>query len=452
MRLRNSGITVVAFGVALISGCGGGIYTVDPVFTRSPDGTSSAFYKKEGVNGSLFSKEVVVDFESTEFKRQLNGARQTLSERNNLLLKLVVFSDQICTDHLGSIKGTSSTTNVGLGLFTSLFSGLASISAGTAAKTYAATSTVTNSSRSLVNEEVYRQHFADAIIEKISESRKAKRNAVIAGLDAPLASYSIDRGITDLIEYHQQCSFYRGAASLLDAAKKRPTEGGEAPKDGTTPGAVTDATTVINPIVAERKVDASVATLGGGYSRYELSLVDTNGDTRVTGLKSSVVTGASISIDLAELAKKFSAGTLVSLQSFVYKTPSALPVVRGSTAAVFYPTLKDASIDPGKGALDPKTGKSLVTLTFPKNYDQAYTTLTKEILVNATLKDDEKVKFKEAKCAPDKDGKCAIEFEPVAPLSETAKSKNFFIKLTTNFELPAISSPEIEVVVTPPAK
>lgn len=434
----------------LVSGCGGGYYAVDPIFTRSPSVSQNSFYKTESVN-DRFSREVVVDFESKEFKTQLSAARASQRGRNDLLLKLVMFSEQICTEHLGSIKGTSSEVNLGLGFLTSFFSAMASISAGTAAKTYAATSTVTNSSRSLVNEEVYRQHFADAITEKINETRKAKRAAIVAGLDLPLQSYSIDRGITDLVDYHQECSFYRGASSLLDAAKKRPTEGAGPAQDSASAAGGANPTTIVNPIVADKKVVASVATLSGGYHRYELRLVDTASGKEVAIPEASakVVTGSAINFDTPNTKASLDEGALVILRSYVYKTPAGAPLVRDSIPAVFYPTAEQAAIKASQGTLE-TTGKVRLALEFPKNYERAYPGLPEKMIATAEYKnDDVKVQFNGATCAPDKDRKCEIELTPEAGSIDTITARPFGISLTMNFEQPAVHGGRVEVTAEP---
>lgn len=407
----------------VISGCGGGYYTVDPLFSRDPQAGDESYYSSEREQGELWS-EKVINFESKNFTRQLKAARSSRSDRNDLLLKLLIFSDRICVGHLGSIKGTATQLNVSLGVATSWLSALATLTTGTAAKTYAATSTLTNASRSIINEEVYRQHFADAIIDKINENRKAKRNLIVSGFDKGVDSYSIDRGIADLIDFHGECSFYRGASTLLEAAKQRPVIGGYSEISGTAGNSETENSkpTTVNPIVGDGAVDATVALMSDGYASAELRLVAESEPTKVIRdieRSTKVVTGAAMRFTLPESSRQtFESGALVRLAAIVAKTPKSTFVVGSSDPVVYYRSTNDSKVKAEQKGLDLTTKKLRILLTFPKNARLAWPALSQELAVTASYAGKTKSGLTGGSCRLGNESTCDIEFDATDELVE----------------------------------
>jgi hypothetical protein len=199
--------------LTLLSACGG-LYVVNPVFDspKIPDKAGMDLYGKKTINT-----------ESKEFINAINLARASKLDRNNLIIKIKLVSDSICTEHLGDIKGNSSAINITLGTLTTLFAGVASISSGTAASTLAASASASNASRSLINEEIYRQVFSDSIIRAIEFDRSGVRNEIKRRMGDDYNIYTIEEAIYDLQIYHDKCSFINGVGIITEAVKIRTT-------------------------------------------------------------------------------------------------------------------------------------------------------------------------------------------------------------------------------------
>ena len=216
----------IAIGcVTLFLGGCGGAYVVNSVYKSQSlpeiDGKGAKPERSMYVAG-----KPMIDTGSDGFENAFKAAKTTATARNALIIRIRLVSDEVCKQHLGDIRGNSTALNLTFGSLTTLFSALASLETGTAAKTLAASAGFSNASRSLVNEELYRQAFADAIIRAISSDRKDRSNVIEAGMkisgsnDSP-GGYSIEQGILDLQDYHDRCSFMNGVGLLSKAIEKR---------------------------------------------------------------------------------------------------------------------------------------------------------------------------------------------------------------------------------------
>lgn len=151
---------------------------------------------------------------------------QSLSECSAYLIRT---SDNICNIHLSGIFGNRAVTNVSLGILATgagiaggLVSGLA------AANALSGTSGFLTGTRSLMNEEIYRNYVAEAIIKEILANRKASKDKInneLASSDGQSGKIiGIEQIKQRVSEYHAECSFYSGLSSLIGKA-------GEQPKD-----------------------------------------------------------------------------------------------------------------------------------------------------------------------------------------------------------------------------
>lgn len=155
----------------LLNGCGylnfmKDSYVVDNMLNNEalPDKNGDSMYKKKQI-----------DTDSIAFKNAYKEAKNDKSARNELLSRMILLSDQICEEHKGAVMATSASINIGLGFSTSLLTGLGTVLVNPAVKTaLSAGATLTNASRSIINEEVYRNSYATNIIKAIEISRNEK--------------------------------------------------------------------------------------------------------------------------------------------------------------------------------------------------------------------------------------------------------------------------------------
>lgn len=198
----------------LLSGCVGEYYTVNPIL-KSTDiyDTNQSFYVKD---------KKIINTEGTSFKNAFHDAEQNQTARNKLLSRLILLSDEVCEEHKGNILGNSANINISLGGATTLFSSLATIVGAETTKTvFSAAATVTNAGRSLVNEEVYYNSFAIAIIKAIDKEREVARLHLKNEMNKNANQYTIVQGILDVNMYHNSCSFQNGLKIVSESVDKR---------------------------------------------------------------------------------------------------------------------------------------------------------------------------------------------------------------------------------------
>ena len=179
-------------------------YEADPIFVES----------------DLFdSKSQTVN--SKELKSRVMHIKLP-ADRDDLLFEIIRISDKVCSLHEAHIVAMSNAWNLSTGSLTSVFSALGTVVGGEIAKAgLAAAATVTNSTRSLINEEVYVKTLAPIIVRSIETARSSYRKNILAHRGVELKDYSIEEGFLDIQEYHRRCSFYFGLIEVSKALDSR---------------------------------------------------------------------------------------------------------------------------------------------------------------------------------------------------------------------------------------
>jgi len=199
----------------LLSGCAGQYYTVNPIMKSTDilNDNNQSFYLKN---------EKIINTEGTAFKEAFQNAQNDPNARNTLLSRFILLSDEVCEEHKGNILGNSVNFNVTLGGATTIFSSLATVvGAETTKMAFSAAATVSNASRSLVNEEVYYNSFAIAIIKAIDKEREIERLHIKNEMDKNTSQYTIVQGILDVNVYHNLCSFQNGLKIVSESVDRR---------------------------------------------------------------------------------------------------------------------------------------------------------------------------------------------------------------------------------------
>lgn len=198
--------------VFVLSGCGyiAEQYRVEPVINRKPAGAS--YYINDGKTIDLTHKDFVDKIDSVA----------TIQERNAIIEEIMTLSDNECEIHKSFIISNSNTWNVTTGTLTNIFSGLGTFVGGEHAKSVlAAGAALSNSTRSLVNEEVYVKALATSILSAIDTRRKSISDAINTNKRLPIGKYSVWDGIEELESYHHACSFSNAVTELAGAMKNR---------------------------------------------------------------------------------------------------------------------------------------------------------------------------------------------------------------------------------------
>lgn len=233
---RHASTFLIAIGIVLsATGCENNPYRVDPIITYNPKAKSIAPYEMQGKENPKWDWKKA-DTERGPFKRNLlrinpwtfkefedkDPLYKTAtthadpdvrrSARDRLQMHIMNLSDQIVSQHNADIGLTEDTMNVTLGTSGLVLDALGATTGNAGTKSgLAAASGAVSGTRSLINEEVFANAFANAISAAIRIKREEIRlNLAIKRKDRDIHQYPVDEAINDAIEYHESGSFYRG--------------------------------------------------------------------------------------------------------------------------------------------------------------------------------------------------------------------------------------------------
>lgn len=148
--------------------------------------------------------------------------------RNRLGAILVGRSDEVCLRELGDLIADEGIANTALTTLDSFFSTAATIVTGEQAKSIlSGLAGASNTGRTTLRAEVYRNALTPAIAHAIINEREKERRVLDKMYARPIETYSIDQMIVDINRYHQICSFYNGVVlvnAAVDAAKPAPDD------------------------------------------------------------------------------------------------------------------------------------------------------------------------------------------------------------------------------------
>ena len=186
-------------------------YRVTAIMVRATSDANS-IYRSDGK---------AVDLTSTAFKTRV-AAVATDVQRNDLQRELMVLSDDVCELHMAGIISSSNTWNISTGSITNVLAGLGAVVGGEAAKaSLSAGAALSNSTRALVNQQIYSDALAPTVVRAIRRARAEAKTLIEAAMGRDLARYSVWAAIFDVDEYHRRCSFIVGVAEVTQALENR---------------------------------------------------------------------------------------------------------------------------------------------------------------------------------------------------------------------------------------
>ena len=151
---------------------------------------------------------------------------KTERSRNRLMDYLVKRSNIICEAHKASILSNAATANFSLGSVTSVLTGLGAIfTPVSTVRALSGSAAIVNATRSEFNNVFYQNLLSTAIVKSIEEKRTEKYSELASRRSEKKDTYSVDEMLSDVIQYHELCSFFTGLVTLTDAAA-RVTESG----------------------------------------------------------------------------------------------------------------------------------------------------------------------------------------------------------------------------------
>lgn len=197
-------------------------YRADPIVSRSIPKTLPPYYTQDGN---------AIDISSEGFNSKLaditKDPKTSKAKRNDFAREIMALSDDVCEKHRAGIISNSNTWNVGSGTLTNVFAGLGSVVGNATDKAFlSAGAALSNSTRSLVNQEVYINTLTTAINRVIEEKRGGTKTDILKSLEKDYDAYTNWAMLHDISNYHQQCSLIAGLSEITkNLNTKRETSG-----------------------------------------------------------------------------------------------------------------------------------------------------------------------------------------------------------------------------------
>jgi len=142
--------------------------------------------------------------------------------RNMLQDAIIGVSNTVGSAHVAKILGVEDSLNLTTGFLDLLFDGIAVMVTPAGTKTiFAGLSGVAGATRSLINEEVYSNIIAPAIIKAIDAERTDAWKEIVQNRTKDVRDYNVEQAIADAIAYHEAWSFYGGMQRIAKAAQQR---------------------------------------------------------------------------------------------------------------------------------------------------------------------------------------------------------------------------------------
>jgi len=194
--------------IASLYGCAG-YYEADPLFKQQ----SNLLVDN--------TDEIIVN--ADELKKRVDKVNDSTVLRNQLIEELLTISDRSCAKHHSHIISNLNTWNVSTGTLSTLLSSIGAVTGGESAKAaLSAGAAFTNSTRSLVNEEVYAKALGTTIVRATVSARQKKMADIRKGmLTENIKEYSTQQGLRDVYNYQNRCSFYYGLLEITKALEER---------------------------------------------------------------------------------------------------------------------------------------------------------------------------------------------------------------------------------------
>jgi hypothetical protein len=166
------------------------------------------YYVFKELFGEQMTFELVGDIEESK------------NARNMLQTAIMGVSDRALGKHLSSVKATQVNVNLLLGLATTGLTGYGSVAAEATGKVVSAAATGTNSARSLISDQVYRDALAETLVNSIITKRLELKKGIEIKQEKSVAEYNVEAAIADALDYHEKGSFYYGLTLIRESAEQ----------------------------------------------------------------------------------------------------------------------------------------------------------------------------------------------------------------------------------------
>nr|VFJ56607.1 MAG: hypothetical protein BECKDK2373C_GA0170839_105412 [Candidatus Kentron sp. DK] len=201
-------VILVVLGAALAGGCSwiADKYQADPIMAVQTDLLKP---NEEAVDGKKLEKRIA-------------AIGQDKGKRDELVNELLMLSDRVCSNHQAEIIANANDFNIVTGSITNLLSAAGTVVGGAATKAaLAAGASVSGSTKTLVDNELYLESVGTTIVRAISVAREKYLAKIENGMQEEVKEYPVTEALRDVQEYHGRCSFYYGLMEISKALEQR---------------------------------------------------------------------------------------------------------------------------------------------------------------------------------------------------------------------------------------
>lgn len=234
-----SAVTLSALALALLAACAPATtvsgkfhdqFQVNPLASRTmaksgDGGTEPANGQARPSNTPVFAIDLDTGkLPGTNVTAAMLGTTSEIG-RNRVCEYMIYLSDQICGKHKAEIYANAAALQTGFSGLGTILGGLGAIVTGeTATRALAGSAGIASGLGSNINENIYGNFLAPAIVAQIDRQRDAKLLEIRSLETKPLAQYPFDAMVRDVNAYHESCSFYAGVSGLTGEKKRLPTQ------------------------------------------------------------------------------------------------------------------------------------------------------------------------------------------------------------------------------------
>lgn len=158
-------------------------------------------------------------------KKLMVSANENPLCRNRLAEHLVGLSNDMCAQHKVRIHANASLINTTATGLASTLGGIGALVTGSdASRILSGSAGMVTALHSNVNENVFQNQLASAILKQIDNQREAKLKEIRTHYNEGTEAYSAERMLAEVTTYNNLCSFSEALANLGNETKRPPTK------------------------------------------------------------------------------------------------------------------------------------------------------------------------------------------------------------------------------------
>jgi len=145
--------------------------------------------------------------------------------RNRLADHLIGLSNDMCAQHKVRIHSNAALINTSATALATTLGGIGALVTGSdASRILSGSAGMTTALQSNVNENIFQNQLASAILKQIDNQREAKLKDIRAHYNENTKTYSAEHMVADVNDYNNLCAFSEALANLGNETKRPPTK------------------------------------------------------------------------------------------------------------------------------------------------------------------------------------------------------------------------------------